>query len=78
MRYWVFLAFNALGGIIWSAIYTFGFYYLGQSLENARGPVDYALGAAAVVLVVAFLVWVRRHGKRLEGEAERAYPGPLD
>jgi membrane protein DedA with SNARE-associated domain len=78
MRYLRFLAFNAAGGIVWSAIYAFGFYYLGSKLENARGPVDYGLGGAAVVVVVAFIFWIRRHERRLEGEAEAAYPGPLD
>jgi membrane protein DedA with SNARE-associated domain len=78
MEYLRFLFFNASGGIVWSAVYAFGFYYLGAQLEKARGPVDYGLGAAAVVIVVAFIVWIRRHEKRLEIEAERVYPGPLD
>ncbi len=78
MQYVRFLAFNASGGILWSAVYSFGFYYLGAQLKNARGPVDYGLGAAAFVIVVAFIIWLRRHEKRLEAEAEVAYPGPLD
>jgi membrane protein DedA with SNARE-associated domain len=78
MRYLRFLAFNAAGGIVWSAVYAFGFYYLGAQLEKARGPVDYGLGAAAAVIVIAFIVWIRRHEKRLESEAERVYPGPLE
>jgi membrane protein DedA with SNARE-associated domain len=73
-----FLAFNASGGIVWSGIYAIGFYYAGQGLESARGPVDYGLGAAAALVVVAFVVWIRRHEKRLEAEAEREYPGPLE
>jgi membrane protein DedA with SNARE-associated domain len=78
MQYWRFFAFNASGGIVWAAIYSFGFYYAGSSLRSVRGPVDYGLGAAAVVIVVAFVVWLRRNEKRLEGEAEKAYPGPLE
>ncbi|HZU59484.1 MAG TPA: DedA family protein [Solirubrobacteraceae bacterium] len=78
MRYPRFLAFNAAGGIVWSGIYAFGFYYLGSALSKARGPVDYGLGAAAAAVVIASIVWIRRHEKRLEAEAERAYPGPLD
>jgi membrane protein DedA with SNARE-associated domain len=78
MRYARFLAFNAAGGIVWAAIYAFGFYYLGGQLTKARGPVDYALGGVAVIVVIAFIVWIRRHEKRLEAEAERTYPGPLD
>jgi hypothetical protein len=30
------------------------------------------------VAIVVFGVWTRRHAKRLEQEAELAYPGPLD
>jgi len=78
MHYRRFLLFNASGGIVWSAIFAFGFYYLGSALSHVRGPVDYALGAAAVVVVIGFVLWVRRNAKRLEEEAERAYPGPLE
>jgi membrane protein DedA with SNARE-associated domain len=78
MRYGRFLFFNAAGGIIWSGIYTFGFYFLGSQLEKVRGPVDYGIGAAAVLVVVAFIIWIRRNEHRLEAEAERAYPGSLD
>ena len=36
-------------------------------------------GAVLVVLaVVAVIVYMRRHLKRLEARAEQAYPGPLD
>lgn len=78
MTYVRFLAFNAAGGIVWSGIYTIAFYYAGSGLSSARGPVDYALGALAVVVVVGFIIWLRRHEKRLEAEAEREYPGPLE
>lgn len=78
MRYLPFLAFNAAGGIVWAGIYSFAFYYLGSALNHLRGPVDYGLGAVGAVIVVGFLVWTRRNEKRLEEEAERTYPGPLD
>lgn len=78
MRYWRFFAFNASGGITWAAIYSFGFYYAGSALKGVRGTVDYAIGAAAVVVVIAFLVWLRRNERRLEAVAEATYPGPLD
>lgn len=78
MSYGPFVFFNASGGIVWSAIYAFGFYYLGRALEHVRGPIDYGLGAAAVVIAIAFIVWLRRNEKRLEAEAEKVYPGPLE
>ena len=66
MRYLRFLAFNAAGGVVWSALYAFGFYYVGAQLNKARGPVDYGLGAAALVIVIGFSLWLRRQLKRLE------------
>ena len=78
MHWLRFLAFNAAGGIVWSGIFAVGFYYAGHALRKARGPADIALGVAAVVVVVAFVLWIRRNERKLEGEAERAYPGPLD
>ena len=78
MNYGRFLVFNAAGGIIWSGLYAITFYYAGSALERARGPVDYGLGALAAIVVIGFVVWIRGHEKRLEAEAERAYPGPLD
>jgi membrane protein DedA with SNARE-associated domain len=77
MNYWRFFAFNAAGGIVWSGIFTLGFYYAGGSLKKARAPFDIGLGVAAALIVIAFLVWIRRNEKRLEEEAERVYPGPL-
>ena len=78
MAYWRFFLFNAAGGIIWSGIYACGFYFLGSALSKVRGPVDYGLGAVAVVIVIGFVIWTRRHAKSLEAEAEEAYPGSLD
>ncbi|HET8980680.1 MAG TPA: DedA family protein [Solirubrobacteraceae bacterium] len=78
MRYGRFFAFNAAGGVIWAGIYAFGFYYIGSALAHLRGPVDYGIGAVAVIIVIAFVVWTRRNAQRLEAEAEQAYPGPLD
>jgi membrane protein DedA with SNARE-associated domain len=78
MTYVRFLLFNASGGIIWAGLYSIAFYYAGSALSSVRGPVDYGLGGLAAVVVVSFIVWLRRHEKRLEAEAERAYPGSLD
>lgn len=78
MRYWRFFTFNATGGIFWAGIYAFGFYYLGSEFQRLRGPADYGIGAVAVLIVIAFIIRTRRNVKRLEDEAEKAYPGPLD
>ena len=73
-----FLAFNATGGIIWACIYGFGYYSLGSTLQSLSTPVDIGIGIAAALAIVGFLVYVRRNEQRLEAEAERAMPGPLD
>jgi membrane protein DedA with SNARE-associated domain len=78
MTYWRFFAFNAAGGIVWAGVYALGAYYVGSALTKTRGPIDYVIGAAAVVVVIGFILWIRRNEKRLEAEAEKAYPGPLD
>jgi membrane protein DedA with SNARE-associated domain len=78
MEYRKFFFFNASGGIIWAAIYSFAFYFAGAGLKKARGPFDYILGGAAVVVVILFIVWLRRNEHRLEAEAEKVYPGPLE
>lgn len=77
MTYRSFLAFNAAGGILWSALYAFGFYYAGSALQKARGPFDIVAGVIAAVAVVVFILWLRVHERRLEAEAEEIYPGAL-
>ena len=73
-----FLLYNALGGLVWSAIYAFGFYAAGSALEKASAVVNYvAIGIAVVLVVVVFLV-IRRQTNVLADRAEAAYPGPLE
>ncbi|TMC35268.1 MAG: DedA family protein [Chloroflexi bacterium] len=61
-----FLLYNALGGIIWATLYGLGGYI---------GLITIVLG---LLITLASLVFVRRNEQRLEEEAERAFPGPLD
>lgn len=78
MPWWRFLAFNATGGILWAQVYGIGGYLLGTQLARISRPVGVVAGIAAAVVIVAFLVFLARNEKRLEEEAERALPGPLD
>jgi membrane protein DedA with SNARE-associated domain len=78
MPWWRFFGFNAAGGTLWALIYGLGAYLLGMELDRLTRPVDVVAGIAAAVVIVAFLVFLRRNEKRLEEEAERAFPGPLD
>ena len=78
MRWRRFLAFNAAGGIIWAAIYTFASYAVGNAIAKASRTVDIALGVVAVIALVVVFVVIRHQAGRLSARAEAAYPGPLD
>jgi membrane protein DedA with SNARE-associated domain len=73
-----FLVFNCAGGIVWSSIYGIAAYIFGKEVHRVAGPVGIVvLVVVSVLLVVGFVV-LRRNEKRLEDEAERHFPGPLD
>jgi membrane protein DedA with SNARE-associated domain len=73
-----FLAANAAGGITWACTIGLAYYYLGGAIKDVRGPLDIVLGAAAVVAVIAFLVYLHRTEDRYAALAEQAFPGPLE
>jgi membrane protein DedA with SNARE-associated domain len=77
MRWPDFLLFNALGGIVWATLIGVGGYYLGDAVHRLKGPVAITSIVLAVLVIIAFLLFVRRNEKRLEEEAEKALPGPL-
>ncbi len=78
MRWPSFLLFNALGGIIWATIFGLGGYFLGNKVNQLTGPVATVAIVLAVIILIVFFIFIRRNEKRLEDEAERALPGPLD
>ncbi len=78
MRYRRFLLFNATGGILWAAVYSFLAYKAAGFLAHASTPFAIAAGSVAVVAVVAGMLLLRRNMAGLIVKAEAAYPGPLD
>src|SRR5438132_4245793 len=72
-----FLLFNALGGIVWATLFGLGGYLLGDNVHRLTGPVGAVALVLAVLVIIAFLVFLRRNEHRWEEEAERALPGPL-
>src|SRR6059058_3562687 len=73
-----FLLFNTLGGIVWATLYGMGGYLLGKNIHRFTGPAGTITIVLAVLIILVLLVVVRRNEHRLEEEAERALPGPLD
>ncbi len=73
-----FVVFNAAGGILWAILYGSGAYAVGREIEHFAKPVGVVLGGAAAVAIIAGLIFLRRHEARLELEAERVLPGPLE
>jgi len=73
-----FLLFNALGGIAWATLYAVGGYFLGENVHRLAGPLGTTLLVLAVLVIAGALLFLRQNERRLEDEAERALPGPLD
>ena len=78
MRWPAFLLFNALGGIVWATLYGLGGYLLGDNIHRLTGPVALITIVLAALVIIALLVYVRRHEEQLEAEAEQALPGSFD
>jgi membrane protein DedA with SNARE-associated domain len=78
MRWPHFLFFNAAGAIIWATIYGLGVYFLGNAIHRLSAPFDIAIAVIAVIIIVAFFIFMRRNEKKLEDKAVEALPGPLD
>jgi len=73
-----FVVANAAGAILWATLYGLGAYALGNAIHRLVGPVGLALGIAAGIVILVGVVLLWKNERRLEAEAERALPGPLD
>ena len=72
-----FLLFNLLGAIVWAGGYGIAAYAFGEQLTNALHKAGVALAFVGAAVVIALFVGARQYERRLEDEAERALPGPL-
>lgn len=77
MHYRRFLFFNATGGVLWCAIFTFLAYWFGGTLNAISGPLGFALLGIGVVAIALGVILIRRRLGELVGRAEEAYPGRL-
>jgi len=78
MRWRTFLLANAIGGILWSGIFTGVSYAAGTTLEHLSLALNIGLGVVALAVIVVAFALLRRHLGRLTERAEAAYPGSLD
>ena len=73
-----FMAFNALGALVWASLYGFGAFHFGKAVQHLAWPLALAMGGIATAALVLAFLFVRRHEKLLEAAAERALPGTTD
>ncbi len=71
-----FLAANVVGSVLWAAGYGYGAAALGDTLKRVAGPVALALGSAVVIAIVAGVVFIRWHERRLTQRLTRARRAP--
>jgi membrane protein DedA with SNARE-associated domain len=74
MRWPAFLAANTAGGALWAGAYAFGAYALGSAAHSVGTAVGYAGYGIAGAVTIASFFWVRRSVRRLEKQADDAYP----
>lgn len=72
MRWRYFLLMNAIGGICWASLFGGVAYLFGEEIKRVTGPVGLLLLLAAIGLVLAGILFFRRHERELEQRAEAA------
>lgn len=72
-----FAFFNVAGGIVWASAVGAGGYVLGEALHQLAPSIASTLAAVFILLFVVGALLIRKYEKRLQAEAEIAFPGPL-
>jgi len=73
-----FLLFSVFGGVLWATVIGLGAYYLGDSLRRPTGSLGIAILVLVLCLFITGLLFLLRNVRRLEDEADLAFPGPLE
>jgi membrane protein DedA with SNARE-associated domain len=63
---------------VWATLYGLAGYFLGDAVHRLTRAVGIVAIVLAVVIIIAFLLFLRCNEHRLEDEAERTLPGSLD
>lgn len=74
MRWPGFLVANAAGGVLWAGFYAFGAYALGGAASTVGTTITYVGYGVASAVTIASVVVVRRSLRRLERQADEAFP----
>jgi membrane protein DedA with SNARE-associated domain len=75
MPWHIFLLWNSLGGIVWTVLYGFGAYFLGDAAKRISGPVGLGLALIGAITLAAAVIFIKRNETRLLEEARRATRG---
>jgi membrane protein DedA with SNARE-associated domain len=73
-----FFIFNVAGGVSWATVIGLAGYNLGKQARHLLGTAGIIILVVAAILLLAAFIAIRRNQRRLEAEAERAFPGPLE
>jgi membrane protein DedA with SNARE-associated domain len=72
-----FLTANAVGALLWSALFGYGAFMIGKGAENTGHSVEIGLALLALTIFIGVGFYLRRNEHRLQEAAEAALPGPL-
>lgn len=67
-----FMAANVVGSVLWAAGYGYGAAVLGDTLKRVAGPVALVIGIAVAVAILAGVLFIRWHERRLTQRLPRA------
>jgi membrane protein DedA with SNARE-associated domain len=67
---WRFFVFNAMGGIVWAALFGLGGYLLGASIHRIAGPLGWLMLIAALIAVLVLWRYFKHHEERLFAAVE--------
>jgi membrane protein DedA with SNARE-associated domain len=78
MKWQIFLVANAVGGMIWAAVFAFGGYALGTSAFEVEGVLRPILLAVAAIVFFGCGLLMRHFEEQLQVKAEQTLPGSLE
>ena len=64
-----FLVYNAAGGLAWTSLYGGAAYVFGEQIRHLTAPLALGLGAFAFAMVIAAVIFLRRHEAELLRQA---------